>query len=218
MPFRALSNAVLAGALLALPATAPLRAETAPVRAPAAIGPATTALATLAGMPAEALRRHAPGTPREGVTLDAAWLAAQPEAGGDAQWECLARAIYFEARGETLAGQVAVAEVVLNRTDSPAYPRTVCAVVGQRGGGGCQFSHVCDGAPDVMADPEARRTAGKIAAAMLAGAPRRLTGGATHFHALSVRPGWAGRFPRTATIGAHVFYRAPGPVVLAAAD
>ena len=149
---------------------------------------------------------------------DAAWLATQPAAKGGAEWSCLTKAIYFEARGETLAGQFAVAEVILNRVDSPLYPRSVCGVVGQRGGGGCQFSYVCDGRADTMRDGNAIRIAGKIAAAMLGGAPRLLTAGATHFHTRGVRPGWAQRFPRTAAIGAHLFYRQPGALPVAVAS
>ena len=149
---------------------------------------------------------------------DAAWLATQPVAKGGAEWSCLTKAIYFEARGETLAGQFAVAEVILNRVDSPLYPRSVCGVVGQRGGGGCQFSYVCDGRADTMRDGNAIRIAGKIAAAMLGDAPRLLTAGATHFHTRGVRPGWAQRFPRTAAIGAHLFYRQPGALPVAVAS
>lgn len=143
------------------------------------------------------------------IRYDDAWLAAQPAPAGDAQWECLSKAIYFEARGETLRGQFAVAEVILNRVDSPDYPSSICGVVEQRGGGGCQFSYVCDGRADRMRDPEAMWRAERIAAAMINGAPRGLTMGATHFHTKQVRPGWARRFPQTAVIGAHLFYRQP---------
>jgi spore germination cell wall hydrolase CwlJ-like protein len=155
---------------------------------------------------AKAAKKARPGDFRP----DAAWLAAQPVAEGGAEWACLAKAIYFEARGETLAGQFAVAEVIMNRAGSGMYPRSVCGVVGQRGGGGCQFSYVCDGRSDAIRDGASYRIAGKIAAAMLGGAPRVLTDGATHFHTRAVRPGWAQRFPRTAAIGAHLFYRQPG--------
>ncbi|MDZ4094139.1 MAG: cell wall hydrolase, partial [Paracoccaceae bacterium] len=65
------------------------------------------------------------------ISYDPAWLAAQPVASGDAEWQCLAQALYFEARGETLKGQFAVAEVILNRKDSGRYPTTVCGVVNQ---------------------------------------------------------------------------------------
>ena len=143
----------------------------------------------------------------DGLTED--WLMAQPKPTGDAQWECLTQAIYFEARGENLEGQIAVAEVILTRADSPLYPRTVCGVVKQRGGGGCQFSYVCDGRTK-MREKGAADLAGRIARAMLDGAPRVLTDGATHFHTRGVKPSWSKRFAKTASIGSHLFYRQPG--------
>ena len=142
--------------------------------------------------------------------LSEAWLSAQPAPEGDSNWQCLTEAVYFEARGESLDGQIAVAEVILNRVDSPLYPRTVCGVVKQRGAGGCQFSYVCDGRADRLRERSAADLAGRIARAMLDGAPRVLTDGATHFHTRGVRPDWSRRFDRTAKIGAHVFYRQPG--------
>jgi hypothetical protein len=155
--------------------------------------------------------RQAAGTPMPLVPeYSRAWIAARPVASGDADWSCLAKAIYFEARGESIRGQFAVAEVILNRVDSPLYPRTVCRVVNQGGGGGCQFSFTCDGRKDRIRDREAFAIAGKIARVMLDGAPRALTDGATHFHTRNVRPGWAHRMPRTAAIGAHLFYRVAG--------
>ncbi|MFC3086339.1 cell wall hydrolase [Tabrizicola soli] len=144
----------------------------------------------------------------EGLTMD--WLLAQPAPTGDADWQCLTEALYFESRGESLAGQVAVAEVILNRVDSALYPRSVCGVVKQRGGGGCQFSYVCDGKKR-MREKAAADLSGRIARAMLDGAPRLLTDGATHFHTRQVRPGWSKRFAHTASIGAHLFYRQPLP-------
>ena len=143
----------------------------------------------------------------DGITED--WLMSRPAPEGDEQWQCLTEALYFEARGESLEGQVAVAEVILNRVDSPLYPRTVCGVVKQRGGGGCQFSYVCDGKTR-MREKAAADLAGRIARAMLDGAPRVLTDGATHFHTRGVRPSWSKRFSKTAAIGAHLFYRQPG--------
>ena len=130
---------------------------------------------------------------------------------GDAQWQCLAEAIYFEARGESLAGQVAVAEVILNRVDSPNYPGTVCGVVkqGQERRTGCQFSFMCDGKPEVVRDPDAFNRAGVIAHLLMEGRPRILTGNATHFHTRAVSPSWSRRLVRTARIGAHIFYRYP---------
>jgi spore germination cell wall hydrolase CwlJ-like protein len=144
------------------------------------------------------------------VKYDAAWLAGLPVASGDKQWECLAQALYFEARGETVKGQFAVAEVILNRAASPLYPKSVCGVVHQGGRGSCQFSFTCDRNSDAIRDKAAYRQAGRIARLMLDGAARSLTGGATHFHAQNARPGWSRKFARTASIGAHVFYRQPG--------
>jgi spore germination cell wall hydrolase CwlJ-like protein len=143
----------------------------------------------------------------DGLTED--WLMSRPKPTGDAEWECLTEALYFEARGESLEGQIAVAEVILNRADSPLYPRTVCGVVKQRGGGGCQFSYVCRGKTK-MREKVAADLAGRIARAMLDGAPRILTDGATHFHTRAVKPSWSKRFAKTAAIGAHLFYRQPG--------
>ena len=108
-----------------------------------------------------------------------------------------------------MEGQIAVAEVILNRVDSKLYPRSVCGVVKQRGGGGCQFSYVCDGRSR-MREKGAADLAGRIARAMLDDAPRLLTDGATHFHTRGVRPGWSRKFSHTASIGAHLFYRQPG--------
>ena len=140
---------------------------------------------------------------------DGAWLAALPAGAMDADGECLARALYFEARGESIRGQVAVAEVILNRVDDPSYPRTVCGVVNQRGNGGCQFSYVCDGMSDAIRERGAFAVSERIAGAMIDGAPRLLTEGATHFHTPKVHPAWASRFALTAKIGSHIFYRAP---------
>ena len=141
------------------------------------------------------------------VDYSADWLAALPAPSGDAEWECLRKALYFESRGESLKGQFAVAEVILNRVDSAAYPDTVCGVVQQGGKGGCQFSYVCDGRADAMGDAAAVDRAGRIARVMLDGAPRTLTTGAMYFHTRGVAPDWSHRFDRTASIGAHLFYK-----------
>lgn len=144
------------------------------------------------------------------VKYDMAWLMAQPAPTGDAEWQCLTEALYFEARGESLKGQFAVAEVILNRVDSPLYPGSVCGVVKARGRGACAFSYVCDGNSDKMRDGASRDRAARIARVMLDGAPRLLTDGATHFHTHAVKPRWARQFKRTISIGAHIFYRQPG--------
>jgi hypothetical protein len=134
---------------------------------------------------------------------------AVPE--GDAERDCLAKAIYFEACGESLAGQVAVAEVILNRVDSSSYPDTVCGVVrqGEERRTGCQFSFMCDGKPEVMRDGTSQTRAHAIAHLLMEGRPRVLTANATHFHTTWVSPSWARRLVRTARIGDHIFYRYP---------
>lgn len=140
------------------------------------------------------------------------WLA-QVDAvqdGSDA-WRCLAEALYFEARGESVKGQFAVAEVILNRADSADYPNSVCGVINQGTGSkyACQFTYTCDGHEEEIHEQAAFDQVGKVAHLMVGGAPRELTAGATHYHTRAVEPRWARKFPRTATIGVHHFYRQP---------
>lgn len=145
------------------------------------------------------------------VQYSAEWLATQTAEPGGEAWRCLAEALYFEARGESVKGQFAVAEVILNRVDSPAFPDSVCGVVNEGTGRkySCQFTYTCDGLPEDIAEPAAFDHVGKVAQLMVQGAPRPLTKGATHYHARHVSPGWARSFPRTTTIGVHHFYRRP---------
>ncbi|APZ51624.1 cell wall hydrolase [Salipiger abyssi] len=145
-----------------------------------------------------------------GFAYDAGWLARQPAANGGTQWQCLAEALYFEARGETVRGQFAVAEVILNRVDSPRFPNSVCGVINQGTGRkyACQFTYTCDGHPEHINEPAAWERVAKIAKVMLSGAPRALTNGATYYHTHAVRPSWSRKFTRTAAIGDHLFYRA----------
>ncbi|MCC6305408.1 MAG: cell wall hydrolase [Rhodobacteraceae bacterium] len=201
------------GLALAVLLTSVAAAEPQATPASAGGGPAGDAAATRRAAPAESLPRFARRL--DGATdilrYDRDWLAALPAVEGDEEWRCLARAIYHEARGETVEGQFAVAEVILNRVDAPDFPDTICAVVfqGSSRARACQFSFACDGRPDTMHNPRARDIARKIARLMIDGAPRRLTQGATHFHNRRVRPRWARVFDFTVEIGAHVFYRMP---------
>lgn len=169
-----------------------------------------------AGQPvAVATRGAAPGVETTiavaPARLDFAALDALPQPAGDAEWQCLATAIYFESRGEPLDGQIAVAEVVLNRVESRSYPGTICGVTTQGAGSGrgCQFSYACDGRADVMTSPGPKARAEKLARLLIDGRPRTVTAGATHFHATYVRPAWSRQFARTAAIGNHIFYRQP---------
>ena len=126
-------------------------------------------------------------------------------------WRCLTEALYFEARGETLRGQIAVAEVVLNRVDSRRYPDSVCGVVqqGQHRRNACQFSYNCDGRKNRISEGESFKKLGKLAYVMLNGAERQLTGDALYYHNTTVRPRWTRKLVKTARIGRHVFYRRP---------
>ena len=125
--------------------------------------------------------------------------------------DCLAEAVYYEARGETPAGQAAVAQVVLNRVRHPAFPKSVCAVVFQGAhDSSCQFSFACDGSMNRGREPVAWRRAREVAAHALAGFVMPSVGNATHFHVAGLDPGWGPRLLRVAQIGLHVFYRFGG--------
>ena len=118
--------------------------------------------------------------------------------------ECLAQAIYFEARGEPLAGQLAVGAVVVNRTTSGRYPSDYCSVVTQPG----QFSFVRRGR---IPSPDETSLAWSNARALAQIAHQDLwqsaAGEALYFHARYVRPGWARTKVQLATIDSHIFYR-----------
>lgn len=124
---------------------------------------------------------------------------------------CLSEALYFEARGETVKGQFAVAEVIMNRVKSSRYPDTVCGVINQGTGRkfACQFTYTCDGRKEVITEKKTYERLRKIAKLMLSDMEKPLTNGATHYHTKSVNPKWSRAFPRTATIGYHHFYREP---------
>lgn len=144
-----------------------------------------------------------------GLTYSMAELNARPTASGGAPWQCLAEALYFEARGESLKGQIAVAEVILNRVESKRFPNTVCGVIRQGTGRkyACQFTYTCDGHPEHIREPGAYKRVGKVARMMLDGAPRNLSGGALFYHTTAVNPRWARKFQRTARLGVHLFYK-----------
>jgi spore germination cell wall hydrolase CwlJ-like protein len=124
--------------------------------------------------------------------------------------KCLSNAIYFEARGEPVRGQIAVAQVVMNRVFSPFYPNDVCGVVYQNANRhlACQFTFACDGIPDVVTEPDAWIRAKRIAADMLDGKlwmPE--VAKSTHYHAYWVHPSWVGEMKRILKLGVHTFYR-----------
>jgi spore germination cell wall hydrolase CwlJ-like protein len=120
----------------------------------------------------------------------------------DGDLRCLANAIYFEAKGEPLSGQLAVAKVILNRTQSGRFPKSVCSVVMQSG----QFSFVRGGVlPQAPETCRAFHTAVAIAQVAMDDDWDSAAGDALYFHARRVSPGW--RMTKVASIGNHVFYR-----------
>ena len=122
----------------------------------------------------------------------------------DEERKCLAGAVYFEARGESLEGQLAVAEVVLNRSASGEYPASICEVVKQP----AQFSFVRDGLfPPIDESSVAWRTAVAVAHIADEKLADRLAPDVLWYHADYVAPGWGRRLDRVAQIGAHIFYR-----------
>ena len=130
---------------------------------------------------------------------------------------CLAMAIYFEARGEPMVGQVAVAQVVMTRVEDERFPNTVCDVVKQGQyykwnpeipiRNKCHFSFWCDGKPETIKDKEAYLWAEEVARATMAGVLYDTTQGATHYHAYWVLPAWSKKFTQTVRINDHIFYR-----------
>lgn len=126
--------------------------------------------------------------------------------------ECLAENVYFEARGEPLAGQYAVAEVTLNRTHARNFPRTICAVVHERRWDPVRRRHTADfswtalGAP-TPEDGPAWKQAMAVANAVYDDLIPPLVPEALYYHATSVRPDWARSRRAVATIGNHIFYR-----------
>lgn len=126
-----------------------------------------------------------------------------------AEMECLARAVYFEARSESELGQLAVAKVILNRVKDPEYPKSICGVVYQGSGrrNSCQFSFACDGLPDDVRSANAWSNAKRIAQKAISGDTSvAAIGSATNYHADYVRPKWAKSMKRLIKIGHHVFY------------
>ncbi len=122
---------------------------------------------------------------------------------------CLAQAIYYEARSEPRVGQLAVADVVLNRVKSATYPNSICEVVfqGSERRTGCQFSFTCDGSMQARLNQRKWASSEQLAGAVLAGVHVPVSRNATHYHADYVDPYWADKLTPTATIGTHKFYK-----------
>lgn len=167
------------------------------------------------------------GTPRHLSRLASTPTLPRPSLPSLSEWRmaadhtCLALAIYHEARGEIRSGQVAVAQVILNRTLSRAYPASICGVVYQNAHrrNRCQFSFACDGRSDLPAHLSSWKTSVKLATQMLCRercttpvavptSPRaalrfRI---ATHYHTVRVLPSWSKKLVPLGRIGDHLFF------------
>lgn len=129
------------------------------------------------------------------------------------QQKCLAEGIYFEARGEPVKGQAAVAQVILNRVRNPTYPNSVCGVVYQNKHwrNRCQFSFACDNIKDRTSDKERWSVAKYVARETSENRIwQKEVGSSTHYHATYVKPKWARSMKRVGRIGLHIFYRTYG--------
>jgi spore germination cell wall hydrolase CwlJ-like protein len=121
--------------------------------------------------------------------------------------DCLTAAVYYEARGESREGQAAVAQVVLNRVRSPAFPKTICGVVYQGAAThGCQFSFACDRTVAAHHEAAAWDRARGVASRALGGYVMSTVAGATHFHVATLGSLWNGSMVKVAQVGQHVFY------------
>jgi spore germination cell wall hydrolase CwlJ-like protein len=148
-------------------------------------------------------------TVANGVAEGPAALAAGRRGSKQLQYMCLAQAIYFEARGEPIEGQVAVAQVVMNRLSDRRFPRTICGVVYQNETRRhrCQFSFACDGKSDTPRNGIAWMRAKYIASLALNGMLENVVGDSTHYHATYTNPVWASDLDPTIVVGRHKFYR-----------
>lgn len=168
------------------------------------------------------------GTPEEGIASDYATALVDPSANtsplqgtegqqqisaflnNDRQFQCLAEGVYFEARGETRQGQVAVAQVIMNRVNHDEFPDTICGVVyqNQHWRNRCQFSFACDGVPERITERGAWSVAEGVSRQVLEGRDLIDTiEESTHYHAAYVRPRWAPRMIRLDRVGLHIFYK-----------
>ena len=203
--------------MLVIALSAILAAGSAVVGAAAANHPSTDKVAVVAvapvGVAAVAALPKVPVAPRPAaVPQHAASGADLALAQLLAEHRCLSEVMYYEARGEGRDGQLAVAEVVFHRLRHGDYGHSICAVVYEgAGSSGCQFSFTCNGELEEQKSQVAWHAAEVLAARILTGevALKDITGDATHFHAASIAPDWAGDvgMERTVQIGNHIFYR-----------
>jgi hypothetical protein len=144
------------------------------------------------------------------TVFDGSVMSKQGKKVSDKEVWCMATAIYFESRGESYRGQVAVGQVVMNRVYHKLYPDTICGVVFQNQSkrNACQFSFACDGIPEKVTDQKSWKQAMAIAKDVISGKEYLAeVGYSTHYHATYVYPHWAPRMKKNTKIGMHVFYQ-----------
>ena len=189
------------------------RAEVGHSQQSAATGPAATE------KKAEALEQNAAAAGSK-ATPSPSELINKPEAQAvdpagreplDDTITCLARTVYWEARGEGTVDMEAIANVVMNRLGHAGFPKTICSVVRQgQERGSCQFSWWCDGRSDQAKEDESYATAKEIARKALNLQLTDRTGGALYFHQRNATPDWAATYIETVKIGEFVFYKPRG--------
>lgn len=122
--------------------------------------------------------------------------------------DCMAEALYHEARGTTYEGERAVGEVILNRASDSRFPSSVCGVIDQRYNGSCQFSYRCDSIPnDLYNEPAELAQMRSISLELLIDRQEDITNGALFFHAASMEPGWFSTLSARGQFGGNIFYR-----------
>ena len=168
---------------------------------------ASLALLAAAGGAAPAMARAGGDQGKTPVPADLQTSVAHAPSEEDLR--CLTLAVAYEAGNQPVAGQEAVAEVVLNRTRHPSFPRSVCGVVfqGWTRHTGCQFTFACDGAIDRRLPVRILAAARGVAERVASGASTARVAGALNYHANYVNPAWASHLDRIGQIGAHIFYR-----------
>jgi spore germination cell wall hydrolase CwlJ-like protein len=219
---RLLGFATLLGCMVAGGVTAAFAAGQLTADATGAGTPHSLAAAAAAPASSAALQHGAPATAANTAGIDptllhaATYLAARHLPIGDAgqaarELDCLTAAVYYESRGESAAGQAAVAQVVLNRVSHPLFPKSICGVVYQGAHGrGCQFSFACNGAMHARHEPAAWARAREVAERAMGGYVMTDVGRATHFHVTRLGAVWGGGMMKIARVGGHDFYTFSG--------
>lgn len=206
---RALKCGVAAALIAALPVTAGANTTAKALAKIEERGLGSAAADRIKALATPPVQASSGGSNASDIVFTSNWLAGQPKATGSSEFKCLAEALYFEARGETVRGQFAVAEVIRNRVKSKRFPNSYCGVINQGTGRKyqCQFTYTCDGRPEVVSEPAAYARVAKVARAAIDGKSPDITDGATFYHTTAVRPSWSRKFTRTARFGVHLFYR-----------